>query len=55
MDVVFDEIKGSVVDQPPDTSAERAAGPMAAPAAGDHKLGDELMRIRARRRRLQAD
>jgi hypothetical protein len=55
MDVVFDEVKGNVVGQPPAASGESGIGAAPRPAPGERKLYEDLTRASARRARLQAD
>jgi hypothetical protein len=55
MDVVFDEVRGNVVGQPPAESAESDAPAALRPPQVERALRRELSRARARRARLQAD
>lgn len=55
MDVAFDEVKGNVVGPPAAAAGDGGGEPAAKPAQADRKLHAELMRVSARRARLQAD
>ena len=55
MDVVFDEVKGNVVGQPPAESGEGGAPAALGPTPVERAMRRELSRVSARRARLQAD
>jgi hypothetical protein len=54
MDVVFDEVKGNVIDPAAGGVAEREAPAPPRAATDERNVRDDLARMAARRRRLEA-
>ena len=54
MDVVFDEVKGNVVEPAAGGAAASEAPAPPGPTTDERKVRDEIGRLAARRRRLEA-